>query len=169
MNDATQPWTSAQLTTNLLQLEQLLHHDCFQRAASFSSLTRTLFIELLGLEDQLLQQAQRAGKRIDFIEEVGTNGRIEDISSLVHHMSQSVYDFEPEAASNTPNRQIITPYLNHFYGAGVGYFTNGLFFTCPYEDELTFFVGRNRVFFYRHLVRAFNEARSYFKSILLDE
>jgi len=56
---------------------------------------------------------------------------------------------------------IITPTINHFYGAGTGQFANGLEFNCEYEQEMAFFIGTDRVYFYRHLLRAFLEARRY--------
>lgn len=45
------------------------------------------------METELLKQAERAGKRIDFLDEVGANGRIEDITSLLGTINQSLFDF----------------------------------------------------------------------------
>ncbi|MBD2699988.1 hypothetical protein IC229_05035 [Spirosoma sp. BT702] len=170
MNPSIQLWTKSQLSSNLNKIEQYLHNACFKRQASFSTLTQSLFIELIRLENELLHQSELTGKRIEFLDEVGTNGRIEDITSLIHNMSQSVHDFDKNAEmASSKEEKIITPHINHFYGAGVGYFANGLFFTCDHEDELAFFVDRNRIFFYRHMVRAYEEAKGYLQSLFPEE
>lgn len=168
MINSTKTWTRHQLNANLDQVEQLLNQPCFRRDAAFTSLTQSLFIDLILFEEKVLQQAEQAGRRIDFSDEVGTNGRVEDITSLIHIMSQSVYDFSKKSTGRIAETQILTPFINHFYGAGVGYFSNGLFFACEHDDELAFFVDRNRVFFYRHLTRAFDEAKRYLQKVILN-
>lgn len=168
MENLTRVWTRDELNTNLDRIEQILNQACFKRDAPYTSLTQSSFIKLIGLEKELLEQAQQVGKRIDFLDEVGTNGRIEDITSLVTGMSQFIYNFDQNERDRLHEETILAPHINHFYGAGVGYFSNGLFFTCNYDDELAFFVGRNRIFFYRHLVRAFDEAKVYLQGASLN-
>ena len=167
MENSTGTWTRGELNKNLDQIEQLLNQTCFKRDAIYTSLTQSSFIKLINLEAKLLRQAQQAGKRIDFLDEVGTNGRIEDITSLITMMSQFAFDFDKQT-DNIRQEKILTPDINHFYGAGVGYFSNGLFFSCNHDDELAFFVGRNRIFFYRHLVRAFDEAKTYLQGAIIN-
>lgn len=168
MNESIELWNRTQLNVNLNQLEHYLDHPCFRRDAIFTELTQSMFVKLVLLESALLEQAQQAGKRIDFLDEVGTNGRIEDITSLLGSISQSLYTFDSASISKDSHATItiIRPEFNHFYGAGMGYFANGLFFSCAHEDELAFFVGRNRIYFYRHLRRAFDQAKGYLLSIL---
>lgn len=166
MSYSTESWTPTQLNSHLNHLEQCLQNDCFKRDALFTDLTQSLFSRLIIDVDDLLQQAQRAGKRIDFLDEVGTNGRIEDITSLIHSIRQAVSTVDKPTQTSTPNQEVDGPVINHFYGAGVGYFANGLFFTCSHEDELAFFVDRNRIYFHRHLVRAFGEAKTYLQTAI---
>ena len=158
-------WTPKQLSEHLTVIDQMLHQHVFNRTAAFTNVTRTLFVGLIPLLGDLLQQSEQAGKRIDFLDEVGTNGKIQDITSLLAAMRRSLYNFAG-SVSKDPGLTIVDPAINHFYGAGVGYFANGLFFRCDHDDELAFFVGYDRVFFFRHLVRAFNEAKMYLQATL---
>ncbi|OIN57402.1 hypothetical protein [Arsenicibacter rosenii] len=169
MNNTTELWTRGQLDKEIARIELLLNDPCFRRDATFDDATQSNFINLIFLEDALLRQAERAGKRIDFMDEVGTNGRIEDITSLITIMSRHIYEFNKKdgGGGTLSDGKIISPHINHFYGAGVGYFPNGLFFSCIHEDDLAFFVGSSRIFFSRHLVRAFEEAKSYLQSVIL--
>jgi hypothetical protein len=114
----------------------------------------------------LVRQASLAGKRIDFTEEVGTQGNQQDITSLLESMRQSAYIVRTDTSARR-QLTIISPAFNHFYGIGTGHFANGLFFSCTYKDELTFFIGCDRIYFYRHLMRAFIEARHYLQSLPL--
>lgn len=168
MNNPDETWSRTQLDTNLSVLDQYLTHPCFKRGAIFTDLTQSLFVKLVLLEDKLLEQAEKAGHRIDFLDEVGTNGRIEDVTSLLHNCQPLLYNFDAASGrkANPEGLTILAIDLNHFYGSGVGHFANGLFFRCDHDDELAFFVGRNRILFYRHLVRAFNEAKAYLLSNL---
>ncbi len=165
MNNSVALWTRGQLDANLIRIELLLNEPCFKREAVFTSLTQSNFIRLIFLEEALLMQAQQAGNRIGFLDEVGTNGRIEDITSLITGMCRHLDEANPKINKASSDQQTI-PSIRHFFGAGTGYFPDGLFFSCPYEDELTFFIGRNRIFFSRHLVRAFVEAKSYLRSAI---
>jgi hypothetical protein len=161
-------WNKAQLKQHLNVIDHHLHEAAFNRNAPYTNLTQSLFIELLSLEGDLLQQSEQAGKRIDFLDEVGSNGKVQDITSLIYSMRQSVYNFNANRHTHE-NITVIVPDMNHFYGAGNGYFPNGLFFVCDHEDELAFFVGQDRIYFYRHLVRAFNEARTYLQATLKEQ
>ncbi|GAB3886460.1 hypothetical protein [Spirosoma agri] len=158
-------WTKAQLDQNLMAIDQHVHEPAFNRDVAYTTKTQSLFIELVNLESDLLEQAEQAGKRVDFFDEVGTNGKIQDITSLIYAMRQSVNTIN--ANQNTPETNTaVVPVINHFYGAGNGYFPNGLFFRCDHDDDLAFFVGQDRIYFHRHLVRAFTEAKAYLQATL---
>ncbi|QKZ12731.1 hypothetical protein [Spirosoma sp. KUDC1026] len=171
MTPSCQPWTKSQLEAKLIQLDHLLNQNCFTRDALYEPATEAALIAILRLEEALLNQTELAGKRIDFLDEVGTNGRIEDITSLLQVINRHLYDFTGSTGANAEYKwlRVITPQINHFYGAGWGYFhSNGVVFSCSHEDELAFFVGPYRVFFFRHLVRAYQEARLYLTHVLPD-
>ncbi|GAB2559737.1 hypothetical protein [Spirosoma areae] len=155
-------WNKQQLTQHLTHITQLLRADVFRRTSPFTNQTQAHWIELIRSVSDLVRQALRAGRRIDFTEDVGTQGKPQDITSLLDSMRRSAYVV---GLGTQPGLTIISPALNHFYGMGMGYFANGLFFRCEHENELAFFIGRDRIYFYRHLVRAFVQAGQYLTSV----
>ena len=163
-DDSDTAWNKEQLEQHLAGITQLLRLGVFQCSAPFTSHSQMLWVELIVNMGELVKQALKAGKRIAFTDEVGTNGKQQDITSLLQSMRQSAYLFRA-GMTNHPHLTIISPIFNHFYGAGKGYFANGLFFHCKHEGELAFFIGRERVYFHRHLIRAFLEAKQYLTSI----
>ena len=157
-------WSKQQLTEHLKQTTHLLQSKVFRPSALFTRQSQTRWIELIRAISDLTRQAALAGKRIDFTEEVNTHDKRQDITTLLDSMRQSAYIIKSSIPVQA-NLTIIAPALNYFYGVGTGYFANGLFFSCQYENELTFFIGRQRIYFYRHLMRAFIEARAYLLSL----
>ncbi|MBD2752958.1 hypothetical protein [Spirosoma validum] len=157
-------WTKQQLTEHLALIAHLLQANAFKPATPFIKQSQISWIALIGAVSDLVRQALVAGKRIDFTEEVNSDDERQDITSLLDSMRQSAYVSSDNNLAR-PNLTIIFPNLNYVYGVGTGYFPNGLFFRCTYENELTFFVGRDRIFFHRHLMRAFMEARCYLLSL----
>ena len=100
----------------------------------------------------LLLSADQAGKRVDFLEGVGVNGKIQDITSLVNWM----YDRLPELTADTSGQQSANR-LNRYVDQGWGYFANGSFFTVEFDDEQGFFVDDQRIYLNRHIRRALSE------------
>ncbi|WP_461137321.1 hypothetical protein [Spirosoma terrae] len=101
----------------------------------------------------LLQRADAAGKRIDFIRGVGVHGKVQDITALVAWMTKHL----PELDSDQPG-QLSTNHLNRYRNAGTGYFANGAFFTVEFDDELAFFIDNQRIYLNRQIKRSVLEA-----------
>ncbi len=157
-------WNKKQFAEHHTHITRLLQSPVFTKSAPFSYQSQACWIELIRAISELVELALRAGKRIDFTEEVGTQDEPQDITSLLQSMCQSAYVFRPHTPVH-PGLLILSPMLNHVYGMGNGYFTNGLGFHCEHDDELAFFVGRDRIYFYRHLIRAFIDASHYLQSL----
>ncbi len=141
--------------SRLNRLHQLLESDIFDKQRADSQIGERAFSEIIGLLDEVLQQSEEAGHRIDFIKEVGVHGKIQDITSLVNSLHRN---FTPETVPVTgsaPSR------FNCYYDAGTGYFANGFFFSADHNDEVAFFVDDQRIYLNRHIKRALQEAEQY--------
>lgn len=150
-------WRFDYLMGQTIYLRPLFQSKVFAPTTPFTSQSQLRWLELIGLVDALLQQALLRGKRIDFTDEVDGQDPDTDATTLLARMRLTAYPLP------SPGRDLVLlrPDLNHHYGVGRGQFSNGLAFGCPYPTELAFFVGADRVLFYRHLRRAFIEARHY--------
>lgn len=157
-------WTKLELTDQLAQLAHLFESKVFKSAMPFTRQSQIRWIELIGAVSDLVRQASLAGRRITFTDEVSTQNDTQDITNLLDVMRHSAY----VVGAITPAQRsllFITPTLNYFGGVGSGYFANGLFFMCPHKNEQAFFIGRDRVYLYRHLMRAYVEAGRYLTSL----
>ncbi|QJW89976.1 hypothetical protein HNV11_11610 [Spirosoma taeanense] len=153
-------WTKPQLTDQLSQIAHLFQSPVFKPSAPFTPQSQARWLELILAISALVRQASLRGKRIDFTDEVGADGKPQDITSLLDVMRQSAFVISPVGPTQR-GLTILSPGLNYFYGAGSGCFSNGLAFSCEHKNEQAFFIGRDRVYFYRHLMRAFIQAGRY--------
>lgn len=145
----TPPNTQPQSSSS--RLHQLLDSSTFTRYSPDNSTCEPAFVEVIQLLDDLLQQAEQSGRRIDFIKEVGVSGRIQDITSLVSNLRSKIITEVGMPAHFSPNE------FNCYYDAGTGYFANGFFFSADYNNEVAFFVDDQRIYLNRHIRRALQE------------
>ncbi|MCK8495619.1 hypothetical protein M0L20_27385 [Spirosoma sp. RP8] len=153
-------WTEPQLIAHLEVMARLFQSKLFQPSVPFTHQSKIGWIELIRGVSDLVRQAELRGKRICFTDEVGTPNQHQDITSLLDVMRNSAHVVEP-LSPDQQHLTFISPLLNCVNGVGSGHFANGLFFICPYPNERAFFIGQDRIYFYRHLMRAYLEAGQY--------
>ncbi|NDU95409.1 hypothetical protein [Spirosoma terrae] len=156
-------WTKPQLIDHLEQLAYFFKSRVFLPSVPFTFQNQIDWIELIRGVSDLLRQTAMAGNRICFTDEVNDQDQQQDITSLLDKMRQMAYVVKSTALDHE-QLTIISPTFNQVIGVGSGYFANGLYFACPYPNERAFFIGRDRVYFYRHLMRAYLEAGQFLLS-----
>lgn len=147
-----------QLKNYVTQVQTALDSPVFSPNAPEPDLWKPQFGQLITLVHMLLTLADQAGKRVDFLEGVGVNGKIQDITSLIDWM----YDRLPELTADKPG-QLVTNRLNRYANQGWGYFANGCLFTVEFNDELAFFIDDQRIYLNRHIRRALSEVEQNFQ------
>jgi hypothetical protein len=157
-------WSKQQVTQQLIRTRRLLGSDVFTSKAPFSADTQAGWIELILAVSDLVRQSSLAGKRINFTNDVNMSGGQKDVTDLLDTMRNSAYVVKANPLTQS-DLTIIHPAFNQLTGSGRGNFANGLFFSSSHKYEKAFFIGRDRIFFYRHLMRAFIEASRYLKSL----
>lgn len=152
-------WSKPQLLDRLSHIAYLFRSKIFRQSTPFTHQSQAQWIELIRSVSDLVRQSDLAGKRISFTDEVSTENESRDITSLLDGMCLSAFVITVGQADS--GLTIIYPNFNHVYGVGVGYFANGVFFNCVHPRELAFYIGKDRIYFYRHLMRAYIEAGEY--------
>ena len=147
-------WTQLQRLDRLAHLAHLLQSNVFRHGMPFTQRSQDYWLELIQAVSDLVRQASLAGKRISFTEEVSTHHDEQDITSLLDTMRQHAFTVR----AITPSQEFltfVTPHFNHVDGISSGQFANGLPFNCPHANDQAFFIGQDRIYFYRHLLRAY--------------
>jgi hypothetical protein len=157
-------WTRPQQIDKLNKIANLFVSKVFKSSTPFTRQSQAHWLELIRLVSDLVRQSSLTGHRISFTEEVSIQDEARDITSLLDMMRQSAHLVSSVTAAQR-DLLFLSPQLNYVAGAGVGQFANGLFFSCPHGDELSFYIGHDRIYFYRHLMRAYLEASRHLASL----
>ncbi|GAA4450434.1 hypothetical protein GCM10023189_11070 [Nibrella saemangeumensis] len=155
MNPLLSSLTQTQLAHDGQRLHQILKSPVFNQPSPGDTSWQPAFCEVVILLDGLLNNAEQLGHRIDFTDEVGVHGKVQDITSLVSWLRQRI----PASAAKEPDQQLSSR-LNCYHHAGVGYFPNGVFFRCDHTGEVTFFLDDQRIYLNRHIQRSLQEVES---------
>jgi hypothetical protein len=158
-------WTKKQLTDHLAYTTRLFRDPVFHQTHALTAQGQTSWIHLIHAVGDLVRQAALAGKRIDFATQKPGPGKPQDITSLLDSMGQVAYVI-PDLPRAQVRVTVIYPAFNSFYGRGEGNFANGHAFVCEHRFERAFFIGAQKIYLYRHLTRAFVEAKRYLKSLI---
>ncbi|WP_461101400.1 hypothetical protein [Spirosoma koreense] len=156
-------WTKPQLIEQLETIAHLFVSKVFKPSAPFSRQSQLHWFRLIRSVSDLLRQSAQAGLRINFTQEVSASG--EDISALLDRMRQESFLITTTSPFQQRDLLILAPHLNYVSGQCSGRFTNGLWYCCPHPHELAFFIGQDRIYFFRHLMRAYLEAGCYLISL----
>ncbi|WP_128543359.1 hypothetical protein [Larkinella soli] len=145
-------FTEPEIKLRLGRIRTILDSGVLDAPNSPEDGLETAFVEVIDHLDDLLRQSDRMGYRVNFFEEVGVEGRIQDITALVAEVRQKISEFSGK--QTTP---FSDPRFHRYQDRGAGYFTNGAFFACDYEGETAFFVDNLRIYLERHIKRAVGE------------
>jgi len=99
-----------------------------------------------------------AGKRVDFTDDVIVRGRVRDAASLITFMRDALCHIESDNHLLSPTTELTLiaafgkakPNRSHPSGADIP--------PADYDDDIAFIFGVQRIYFRRHLLRAFRES-----------
>lgn len=104
------------------------------------------------------------GNRVNFTDDIEIDENIYDARSLITHFKNCLcsHPHTGRAVDEYDNR--ITGYLNGKVESYSG--IDDLMIENPYSDDLMIHIGLQRLYYNRHIIRAYKEAKSYFKAII---
>lgn len=123
---------------------------------------------MINLRD-LLAKTEKFTGRIDFTDDVipmweGKKAEVKDATSLIKCFRDAMC--HRDSFRNLICTRASLTLGSVTYGAGINRFGDFEIPTCDYEDELMFICGPQRIYFKRHIVRSFNEAREKLTDVL---
>ena len=125
---------------------------------------RSVLTEVLIILKQLLIKASKLNNRISFTEDrvADENWGIVDITHLI--------SFYRDAACHSDSAKLkegtIVSSFNESRGATAGIDFGKNVTPTPYEDEITFLMGGQRLYLHRHIERAYQELESFFRPLI---
>lgn len=144
--------------SNIHRISTLLSCRIFEPENSGHPLQQSAFIELMICLRDLLHKAEKYGSRVSFTDDILTNSYVTDVSDAVRairdaccHIDSFKRDFD---ANGNRGSYLVA------YGKCNLAKINDLELKSDYEDDIAVFYGTNRLYFNRHIVRAFTDVQA---------
>ena len=138
------------------RIEELLNCGIFDLPNATHPLLRSAFIEVLICLRDLMYKTEKHVRRIDFTDDVTISGRVTDVSSLIKYVRDALCHLDSDNLKLEAGNR--ASFMVQF-GKGEMQINN-LVMSNPYEDDICFFFGSQKIFLKRHIHRALEEART---------
>lgn len=148
------------------RIDKLLSCGIFQPQNADHVLFRAAFIELLIALRDLMYKAEKYASRIAFDDDVKKTDKINDVSDFIKYVRDAL------CHPDSNNHYIESGNIKATFVVGFGkvnLIKIGSFEqSSRYEDDICFFFGLQGIYMKRHIIRAFEEAKSKLLPLLGD-
>ncbi len=142
---------------NIRRIQELLGCGIFGSNSAGHLLQQSAFIDLLICLRDLMHKTEKYARRIDFTDDILTNEYVKDVTGAITAVRDACchIDSFKKLFDDRGNRGSFMV----AYGKCNLLKMDDLELKSEYEDDTAVFYGKNRLYFKRHIVRAFNEAQ----------
>lgn len=142
---------------NIRRIHELLNCGIFSHENGGHLLRQSAFIELVICLRDLLHKTEKYARRIAFADDVLVNKYVKDVTDAVTAIRDACchIDSFKRLFDDRGNRGSFCV----AYGKCKMMKIDDLELSSDYEDDVAVFYGKNRLYFKRHIVRAFQEAQ----------
>jgi hypothetical protein len=142
--------------SNIRRISELLSCNIFEPANQGHLLQSSAFIDLMICLRDLMHKTEKYVRKINFEDDVMKNEYVNDVSDAIKAVRDAcchIDSFKRNFDENKNRRSFMVA-----YGKCNLTKIGDLELKTDYEDDIAVFYGKNRLYFKRHIVRAFNEA-----------
>ena len=148
-----------QIESNLMRIYKILNSEIFEYKNHNHPLKYAAFIELSICLRDLAYKCENHDNKINFNDDIIQTENIKDISDLIKHCRDACCHIDSKNHKFEYKGGVFS--FNILYGkSNFGGAEN------PYEDDICFFFGEQRIFLKRHIYRFLNEAVNWLKNML---
>lgn len=147
----------AEVRSSFMQIDALLRCGIFDPKNLGNPLFRSAFIDTLICLRDLMYKTAKYAHRIDFSDDVTVRGDVKDVTSLIKYVRDALC--HPDSDNHYVESNNIKATFNVMAGKGVLLKIGDFEQSNPYDDDLCFFFGSQRIFLKRHILRALDESK----------
>lgn len=151
-------FTKSDIESAIHRIDELLSCGIFQQQNSHNVLFRAAFIDLLIALRDLMYKSEKLSSRIAFVDDVKKTDKIKDVSDLIKYFRDALC--HPDSENNYIEVENIKSTFNVAFGKAnllkIGDFEQ----SSQYPNDICFFFGSQGIYLKRHIMRAFEEAKS---------
>ena len=143
--------------SNIRRVEELINCGIFNQENSSNILQVSAFIDLMICMRDLMHKTEKHTKKIDFNEDILKNSYVTDVSDAIRAVRDACCHIDSFKRNFDENGNRGS--YNVAYGKCNFMKIGELELNSEYEDDMAIFYGVNRLYFKRHIIRAFEEAK----------
>lgn len=151
-------FTKSDIESAIHRIDELLSCGIFQQQNSHNVLFRAAFIDLLIALRDLMYKSEKLSSRIAFVDDVKKTDKIKDVSDLIKYFRDALC--HPDSENNYIEVENIKSTFNVAFGKAnllkIGDFEQ----SSQYPNDICFYFGSQGIYLKRHIMRAFEEAKS---------
>lgn len=145
------------IRSNIRRIDEIFGTRIFEPENSDNPLKQSAFIELIILLQDLLHKCDHYDRRVDFDDHIFKNNYVHDVTECI----KALRDFYCHVNSFKGHLDDHGNRVSFMWATGpcslamVG----DVDLNSEFSDDIAFFFGTNRLYFYRHILRAYSEAK----------
>lgn len=157
-------FTKTDIKSDIERIQVLLQTEIFLPANINHPLCKSAFIELLICLRDLMYKAEKYSSRISFDDDVIKSDKISDVTDLIKFVRDALC--HPDIPHHYLVKNQIKATFNIAYGKCNFMSFGDITIKSDYEDDICFFFGEQKIYFKRHILRAFEEAQQKLSPLL---
>jgi len=151
-------FTKTEIQSSIGRIEELLNCGILNPENRDNPLVKSAFIELLICLRDLMYKSEKYAKRIDFEDGVVKSDTVKDVSDSIKYVRDALCHLDSDK-HYLEKGNIKATYMVA-YGKANLLVIGGVTLRSDYEDDVCFFFGTQKIYFKRHIIKAFEEAKN---------
>lgn len=144
--------------SNIRRIEELLGCGIFNQENAGHILQVSAFIDLMICLRDLMHKTEKYAQKIDFTDDILVNDYVTDVSDAIRAVRDACCHIDSFKRNFDENGNRGS--YNVAYGRCNFMRIGDLELKSEYEDDAAVFYGMNRLYFKRHIIRAFEESKA---------
>lgn len=150
--------TKFEIKRGLDRVNEILQTGVIQNQRERNPLSQSAFIELMIVMNDLVGKCKRYAEPVTFVDDINVTETIKNVADAINFVRNALCHINsPNHNHALANARISR---NTVFGKAKLGMINGVLFESSYDDDICFFFGDQKLYLFRHIVRAHEEARS---------
>lgn len=150
-------FTKGDIENDIRRIQELLQTEIFLPSNIKHPLCKSAFIELLICLRDLMYKSERYSTRINFEDAVTKTEKVSDVTDLIKFVRDALC--HPDIPHHYIEKGNIKSTYNIAFGKCTLMQINDIEIKSEFDDDICFFFGTQKIYFKRHILRAFEEAK----------
>lgn len=150
-------FTKDEIDTDISRITRILASNILGPGNEGHLLRQSSFVDLFVCLRDLTAKAKIHSSRISFTDDVMVTRQVKDVTDLITFFRNALC--YPDSSNNLLLQGRAKVTFSAMYGQGTAFSFGSTSLTSDYMDDTCFFIGEQKIYLKRHIIRAFEEAK----------